>query len=842
MTGRRYHDFVILTDDAELRDEKLAAYTVRVLESPTGEGEEKERVEVESDERLTRARDRLARRRLRPNELRELGRELADLLLPPYARSMFWASRSRLGSDEGLRLRLRLLDPLADLPWEYIYLQMEANRPRSEAYAVLDPGISVVRHKAMAIPAQWVAPRDTQSVFVAMATPRPHPVLKELPLEQRRIKEALGKVAGVDVRCLPDYDDLVEGETVPGARLDEMQRYIRELDRVDIFHFGGHGKFDPYAEATPQFGRWRGAGYLILADDNNSAVPVSGEDVAALLSERGVRLVTLGACETATSGTDDAWGSVATAMLEDRIPCVVAMQFTVYSELAVAFLTTIYETLVDGRTIDEAVSQGRAAIRALSYGRYADARDWGTPVLYSRVDGAHILPPVVDERARSQAQERIELRSGLHRAWWDWMAKGTTASVSQLRALGRAEDLQLTPMQALLLLRSAVVEDEPAHAWLTRLRERGADLVAELDAPAAGGEVAAESASSEEAQVLGLGGVPANCPQDVGAVAWAAVGHPDAAARQTAALALAALPPLPDEGLARLDRALRCLRSPWKRFRRKAELRGTLADADPRIAAHNAGNLPPWDRGGAWFWRFWRRVERQDDWIRALVVGAALGAGVALGVQRGLWAIPAGPLAGARFGINLFWGGLLGAAVGLGVGLARPLLLEEHETQKASRVPSRRAKLTALVLGTLLFGLTHALVYWFNGIDLGARRLVLATGTLTGFGVSLALYGLPRPGQPGVGSWLLRSATAAATAVLAMWLVIAAGRDWPSTAVTRTGVHLADNLGRYDTLHALVADNKDLFSYLDAALTAILLTIGIAVGWRLATRRLRGLS
>ncbi len=410
MKGRRYHDFVILTDDPVLEGDDLATFTVRVLESPAGEGEEKERVKIPRDGYLSRKRNQLANRRLEPEEWIELGQCLGNLLLPPYARSMLWSSLSELGPGEGLRLRLRLLDQLTHLPWEYMHLQMAANRPRSKAFMALDARISIVRHRPMAVPPQWSPPGDARRVFIAMASPRPYKVLKELPEEQDQIKEALARVEGIEVQCLPDYGSWAEGEPIPGARLEEVQASLARLEEVDIFHFSGHGDYDEQAAMTSQFLKHVGIGYIILANENNMAVRVPGEHLATVLSERGVRLVTLGACETATAKIGDAWSSVATAMLEGRIPCVVAMQFTVYDALAALFMAAVYENLVEGRTIDEAVFQGRVAIHGrTSEGTYDDsagARDWGTPVLYSRADGAHILAPVKDEiRPRAGPEE-----------------------------------------------------------------------------------------------------------------------------------------------------------------------------------------------------------------------------------------------------------------------------------------------------------------------------------------------------------------------------------------------------------------------------------------------------
>jgi hypothetical protein len=846
MTGRRYHDFVIFTEDPETDNQgQLSAFSVRVFQSPAGEGEREEHVKVPDYNDLKKRRDRLARRKYELNDQIKLGQRLAELLLPPYARQLFLRSLSALGPDEGLRLRLRLLDQLAHLPWEHMYLHEESGNPTAGGFLALDPRISIVRHEAMAIAPQWTQPGATRRIFIAMATPKPHnqyEPLDYLPEEQRLIKAALSNVAGAEVHCLPDYGVETDWKEIPGAHPKELKAEISKLDQVDIFHFSGHGDFE--LEMAERFATYEGSGHIVLANEENTAVLVKGDTLAEMLQEHGIRLVTLGACRTGMRDTFQAWSSVAAALLLGRIPSVVAMQFRVYDDFAAIFMAALYEALVDGRTIDEAVFHGRAAIHAKSYGERTHARDWGTPVLYSRVPGGNIFPPVKNELARQKAQQQIAIRSRLHQTWWEWMDHQATVSKSQLRLLAESgESLELSPLQTLLLLRSAVVEDMPVKPWLTILRRQDGELIRRLDDP----KSADGTANQEERDILALDNTPQeNRPKVIGPISWTAVNHPDEATRQTAALALTALKPVPKGGLGRLDQALSALDSARQRFGRKIELHGALADSDPHIDEHNA-SLPPFERFGIWIWRVGRRVKRERDRIRALVYGAAIGAGLALGILRGVQGVFAGPLFMSRFAISLFWGAILGAAIGLGVGLARPMLVRRQEPTgeippfwQSPLHPGRQVDLLAVLLGTVFFGVAHIAVAWFNGISLSERAILIVSGTLTGFGINLALYG-----QPGIGkgqhavSWLLRLAAAALLSILSQWLIISASLQWPATAVTRTGAQVRDYFGRYEGIYNLIESNLDAFSYLDAALVGILVTLGITIGWRYLAKHLK---
>jgi hypothetical protein len=836
MTVRRYHDFVILTDDPKIGpDGKLGEFTVRVFQSPAGEGERKEPVPIRDYSVLDKQRRKLAKRRLGLQEQIALGRRLAELLLPPrYALPLFQRSMSELNHGEGLRLRLRLLRELAHLPWEYIYLQEEGEEPATSNFLVLDPRISIVRHEAIAIPPERIPPGDTRRILLTMATPKPHEKYKpldHLPIEQLKITEALSEVKGTDVHCLPDYGGVVEWETIPGARLDQVQAKIQKFEHVDVFHFSGHGDFA--TEMAPLFGEHEGVGHIILADEDNRAVPVAGDRLAEMLREHGIRLVTLGACETGKRDIFHDWSSVAAALLKGRIPSVVAMQFRVRDDFAAAFMAAVYQALVDGRTIDEAVFHGRAAIRALSYGACADARDWGTPVLYSRVPGGCLFPPVEDEEARQQAQQSLDARSSLHQAWWDWTDHRATASRSQLQYLASvSESLELQPAQALLLLRSAVGEDEPVEPWLAHLRRTGADLMTELDDP---GAVDA-TASREEASVFDLDGAPQqDRAQDVGPVAWAAASHDAEMTRHTAALALTALPPVPEAGLQRLDRALDSLKPSRKRFARMAELRGALADGDPQIERWNAG-LPPWDRLGIWSWRFWRRVLHDWERILLLTLGGGLGAGVGLGLLRAFVVMfTLGKKGPANYLLMYgYLGFMIGAALCLGMLLAEPALLRPLRRRgiKSAEPPGRSQQVLAATLGAIFFGLTLAALAGLRGVSIVDRPLVYLFGFVLGLGLSLALYGQPRAGRRlGAGSALLRLGVVAgiSAAIQAVFL-------WVPDTGAALDVALSVNFYEAFFRDTAVSAWLDWISLLDAALAGAVLAVGLTEGLGLANR------
>lgn len=72
--------------------------------------------------------------------------------------------------------------------------------------------------------------------------------------------------------------------------------------------------------------------------------------------------------------------SIAAALLDRGIPAVVASQFSLPDNSAHFLASTIYNALLTGKPIGDAIRDGRNAV---SFADAAKFFDWGIPVLYS---------------------------------------------------------------------------------------------------------------------------------------------------------------------------------------------------------------------------------------------------------------------------------------------------------------------------------------------------------------------------------------------------------------------------------------------------------------------------
>ena len=128
-----YRNFVIyvkIEEEAGVAEKgQPKEFSVRVFDSPTGEGEKEEKVQVQDWEQLETWRRELADRRIRDDDLITFACRLGNMIMPPYARSLYRASRNQLPERDRLRLRLRLPPELAIWPWEYAIVQLSEGEP-----------------------------------------------------------------------------------------------------------------------------------------------------------------------------------------------------------------------------------------------------------------------------------------------------------------------------------------------------------------------------------------------------------------------------------------------------------------------------------------------------------------------------------------------------------------------------------------------------------------------------------------------------------------------------------------------------------------------------------------
>jgi hypothetical protein len=323
-----------------------------------------------------------------PDDLVELGRALADRLLPEgRVRAKVVETLQRLGTDDGVRLRLLIREPrLAQLPWEYTHLSVLGRDSASDFLAV-HPKVSLVRHEPVPFPHPSVTPRDPDRLRLVAATANaPGYVELRLSRERRVVERALKQLPADGANV--DYEPFLEN---PSA--DELRDAL--LGKADLFHFAGHGGFE------------QGRGFIALpSPDGPTADQVLADTLGKLLSGAGVRLAVLGACETGRRDGASPWAGIAPALIGENVPAVVAMQYEIPDDQAIKFARELYRGLVVGLSVDEAVCWGRLAVH--------DPDDisasWGIPVLYHRSADGVVFPHLSERPSATADALRVRVR------------------------------------------------------------------------------------------------------------------------------------------------------------------------------------------------------------------------------------------------------------------------------------------------------------------------------------------------------------------------------------------------------------------------------------------------
>lgn len=390
----KYHDMIIEASEPKVeRDAEKRwwrRFKVRVVSSPAGDMQPDKAVSVECNEReLQEQLRKLDGRQLDRDGFLSCGRLLGLLLLPPArnetgpgVRELFARSLDLVTSQsDGLRLRLRLPPELADIPWEYFYLNRIEAADAMLGFVALDPRVAIVRHEALPVPAPVPRALGDIRLLAAMASP-PDLDLLDLDREERDLRQALAQRAGIELRLLKD------------ATVDKVQEAIRD---VHIFHFAGHGTFRQQAGDLP--GTVTGCGALAFDDGL-----VDAEKLGLNLRGNGVQLVVLGACETGRRAGTYVWGGIASTLARCEVPAVVAYQYSILDDCAIAFSRKFYAALVGGLPIERAVSDGRLA----AYNVDQSSRDWGVPVLYLRAEDGVLFEGAAEQSVRAAARQAAE--------------------------------------------------------------------------------------------------------------------------------------------------------------------------------------------------------------------------------------------------------------------------------------------------------------------------------------------------------------------------------------------------------------------------------------------------
>jgi hypothetical protein len=369
--SRSYLDFDLLIE----RGRGEHAYQARVVEAPSGPTQPAEFILPFSDLELENFLLKIGRPR------REAGRGLGTsqtVAIETFGEALFSSvftgdlkvtlatSLAQADSEEvGLRLRLRLTDvpELANIPWEFL------RDPAARRFLALSEWTPLVRYLDLPGRQRPLTVSPPLRILVVVASPIDL-VRLDAPAELARLRESLGAL---------ERSGKVVVDAAPAGTLSALSRKLRRGD-YHIFHFIGHGGYDADEDD----------GLVAFEDADGRFQQVRASHLAMLLHDhRTLRMAVLNSCEGARGSLNDPYAGTAQTLVRQGVPAVVAMQFEITDDAAIAFSQTLYEAIADGYPVDAAMAQARLSI-------CSDVNDveWATPVLYLRAPDGRIFDVV----------------------------------------------------------------------------------------------------------------------------------------------------------------------------------------------------------------------------------------------------------------------------------------------------------------------------------------------------------------------------------------------------------------------------------------------------------------
>ncbi|MCX6033042.1 MAG: CHAT domain-containing protein [Chloroflexi bacterium] len=313
------------------------------------------------------------------DKVKNFGGRLYETIFTDGIQASFDNCLSQVGSNKGLRIRLRLneVPELASLPWEYLY-----NHGR-QLYLSLSPQTPIVRYVALDTSPTALLVKPPLNALVMISDPKT-PGLSRLAVEQEwtTICEAFQDLT---------QKGLVTVDRLQPATSDALLEFLRRKS-YHVFHFIGHGAFEAATDDAA----------LLMETANGEGDFVGKEYLTVLLNHPTLRLVILNSCDGARAGSTDPFSGVAQSLVQQGIPAVIAMQDKITDDAARLFAKAFFASIAEGLPVDASLTEARRGIFTKR-----NPTEWGTPVLFMRSPDGRIFQ--IDQPLAEQLrQARIE--------------------------------------------------------------------------------------------------------------------------------------------------------------------------------------------------------------------------------------------------------------------------------------------------------------------------------------------------------------------------------------------------------------------------------------------------
>ncbi len=253
------------------------------------------------------------------------------------------------------------------LPWEYLNDGGE--------FLCLDGKLLLSRAPVGLPPLEFAAQPAPLRILVVIAAPDDQEEL-DIEREMSVVQEAVDDA----IRQGHIHLDILTDATVATLRQTLKQ------EGYHILHYIGHGEYS-YKQRR---------GFLCFEGETGETEAMGVAQLSPLLAAvPHLGLVIISACHSAQIGVLDAFDNLATGLLQQDIPAVLAIPSSLHDESAIELFRTFYHKVADGEQLLQALHEARQALHEVDMARQEDRRrfDWGVPALYVRRSDLRLLDP-----------------------------------------------------------------------------------------------------------------------------------------------------------------------------------------------------------------------------------------------------------------------------------------------------------------------------------------------------------------------------------------------------------------------------------------------------------------
>jgi hypothetical protein len=288
----------------------------------------------------------------------QLGAALFDGPLGPLYDN---ARNAAAEQGRGLRLTLSMAETpeLLGVPWELLY--------RAPTFLASQRRTPIVRYLEVGTVPPPLRITGAVRVLGVVASPSGAEALNTGE-ERARVETALKSMID-DGRVTLTWCD--------PATPKKLREMLRDGD-FHILHYIGHSDFDAAGE-----------GVILLENEDGTAARINESRLKLLLADQtsSLRLAVLNSCDGARTTLTDPFSGIATCLVRLGVPAVIAMQFRITDEAAIAFGGELFTSLI-GRQfpVDAAVAEARKAVYL-----HVNEIEWATPVLFLRTTDSDLF-------------------------------------------------------------------------------------------------------------------------------------------------------------------------------------------------------------------------------------------------------------------------------------------------------------------------------------------------------------------------------------------------------------------------------------------------------------------